>query len=702
MSVSAELTQPLNPEGDEEEQEPGPEELPSALKPPTPNELRMYNFENWFTTDPNAKPVSIICANLICVFILTILFFLTGNLHQLSGVHRFLELLWMSFGKMGGGGGMSPNGMIWPTRLVMIFAGFMKMAAFSLLVNFLGDAIDARMESLMEGKSRVLEENFVLVLGWSDKILPLVQQLCLANESDGGAPIVILSTQTKPDMDAFFWDNFEGQTLGSKIVTRGGNPINPNDLMKCAAPLARSIVVLSEGFDPDEADAQACRGVLAVTGGLPYNPTGHIVVELRDIDNEPVVRLGISDKMCPTPEEKLRKVLPIVGANLIGRLMVQCSIEPGLARVFDHILAFDGNEFYFSEISRANKDEFSPLEGKRFADLCFMFDDAILLGIRMAVPDDEGKFIHLNPPGTTLIEDGDKLLFIAEDNDTYQPGKLHLTSCGAPPDVKETDDMPTKTLLIGWRRDMQDMILEVDKWVAPGSYLAILAEGPEIAERYSELEDADLKVDDEENGLKNVELEMMLGNPIIRDDLEQAGMERYDAVLILTEEKDGVPGLQSDSRTMVTMLLARDIQKKTSAKHVVTGEMPVLIAEILDPRTADLVALAACNDHMVSNLLVSMGLGQMSQEIDIHPLLEDLFSPEGNEMHIKDISLYAQEGEKLTFWEILNRARQRLEICMGYEITNDQGERTIELNPPDKGVPITWQAGDRLVVLSED
>ena len=34
------------------------------------------------------------------------------------------------------------------------------------------------------------------------------------------------------------------------------------------------------------------------------------------------------------------------------------------------------------------------------------------------------------------------------------------------------------------------------------------------------------------------------------------------------------------------------------------------------------------------------GLGQMSQEIDIHPLLEDLFSPEGRAHQLHDFSLW--------------------------------------------------------------
>jgi len=60
-----------------------------------------------------------------------------------------------------------------------------------------------------------------------------------------------MSEMYKPDMDAFLLDNIE-EWRGSKLVTRGGNPINPNNLEFVAAPIARSIVVLSQGFDPDE------------------------------------------------------------------------------------------------------------------------------------------------------------------------------------------------------------------------------------------------------------------------------------------------------------------------------------------------------------------------------------------------------------------------------------------------------------------
>merc|ERR1711871_1576473 len=685
------------------------EKIPANLRPPTYWQMKNYNFEYYFTTDPYAKPISILVANLICVFVLTILFLITSNLHQLSGVHRFLEILWMSFGKMGGGGGMSPNGILWPTRAVLIIAGFMKMAAFSLLVNFLGDAIDSRMESLMEGKSRVLETDFVRILGWSDKILPLVEQICLANASDGGGPIVVMADMDKPEMDGFLIDNVE-EWAGSKLVTRGGNPINPNDLEFVAAPIAKSIVVLSQGFDPDEADAQAARAVLAVTGGMKYQPQGWVVVELRDSDNIPVVKLGISDKF--SQEEKEKKVLPMVGASIIGRLMVQCSVEPGLARVFDHILDFSGNEFYFKN--------WPQLTGQKFANACFSFNDAVCIGIctEFAAEGAEDPVtgqrqmtrVFLNPPGDTIIDATDELIFVAEDDNSYTcADRKFLTPCGKCPDVEEGKKQATRTLCIGWRRDMHEMVFEVDKWTAPGSNLTILApgtaddgykpEGPSLEDRVAELEDAECFADK----LLNIAVQHAVGNPLLRDDLMKVDIHTFDAVLILTNEQEETEGISCDSRSLVTMLLCRDIQRKANSEGIL-GYAPVLISEILDPRTAELVSIAAADDHMVSNNLISQCLAQMSQEDTISNLIEDLFNPVGNEMHIKDIRLYAFPGESLSFWELLARGRTRLEVVIGFHCSNFGGE--LILNPTlsqecgiDKSTPILWQDGDRVVVI---
>ena len=57
------------------------------------------------------------------------------------------------------------------------------------------------MEDLRKGKADVLESGHSLILGWSEKLLPIVDQLCNANASEGGRPIVILAELEKQVME---------------------------------------------------------------------------------------------------------------------------------------------------------------------------------------------------------------------------------------------------------------------------------------------------------------------------------------------------------------------------------------------------------------------------------------------------------------------------------------------------------------------
>jgi len=585
------------------------------------------------------------------------------------------------------------------------------MFAFSLIVGFIKKAVKGRLKDLKLGKGRVFESEFSMIIGWNDRILPLVEQLCMANESSNGGVIVVLAPKSKPWMDGTFVDNIE-DWMGSKIVTRKGDPINPSHLMKASAPYARSIVVLSQGDDADEADAQAARCVLALTGGMPWL-NGHVVVELRDIDNAPVVRMGVSGDY--TEAEKKRMVLPLIGNDLTGRLMVMCSVEAGLARVFSHILAFAGNEFYFSD----GKPWMQELYGKRFADTCFMFADAVLIGIKLAQPKD-GMHIILNPTGTDVIEEGDSLLFIAEDDDTYEPGEIKLTNCGAPPEFKEPRQPATRTMLIGWRRDIQDMVRELDASVQRGSTLVMLSDDSvSIEDRIAECFDAGYDIEKEPN---NLTVTFECQNPIFRRELQRCSIPDFDSILVLTETRAGAEGLSSDSRSMITMLLCRDLQKaawRSEGKLTFGLRKPChkacLITEILDPRTAELIKLASADDHIVSNEMISMALGQMSEQADIGGLLDDLFSVEGNDIRIKDVRLYAYEGETLSFLEVMNRARQRCEVAIGYQRRADfeagAEDKGITINPPNKELRITWTGpttrgdevleGDRIVVIAE-
>lgn len=71
---------------------------------------------------------------------------------------------------------------------------------------------------------------------------------------------------------------------------------------------------------------------------------------------------------------------------------------------------------------------------------------------------------------------------------------------------------------------------------------------------------------------------------------------------------------------------------------------------------------------------------------------------QGNELHIRQADLYLREGEELSFYEVLLRARQRREIVIGYRSAH--AERAV-INPPAKHERRKWYLGDVFVVIAE-
>lgn len=76
-------------------------------------------------------------------------------------------------------------------------------------------------------------------------------------------------------------------------------------------------------------------------------------------------------------------------------------------------MGFENAEFYIKR--------WPELDGLCFEDVLISFPDAIPCGIKVAA--DAGKII-LNPDYGYVLKEGDEVLVIAEDDDTYAPGPL--------------------------------------------------------------------------------------------------------------------------------------------------------------------------------------------------------------------------------------------------------------------------------------
>lgn len=261
---------------------------------------------------------------------------------------------------------------------------------------------------------------------------------------------------------------------------------------------------------------------------------------------------------------------------------------------------------------------------------------------------------------------------------------------------------------------MEDMIMVLDAFLAPGSELWMFNEVPEN-ERDKKLIDGGLDL----GRLENISLVNREGNAVIRRHLESLPLQLFDSILILADESLEDSAIQADSRSLATLLLIRDIQAKrlpyreAMVSHVPRGsfsqgswigemqqasDKSVIISEILDPRTKNLLSMSKISDYVLSNELVSMALAMVAEDRQINDVLEELFAEEGNEIQIRPADLYLCEDEEMNFYEIILRARQRKEIVIGYRLEN--AERAV-INPPAKDVRRKWSSKDVFVVIAE-
>ncbi len=71
----------------------------------------------------------------------------------------------------------------------------------STLIGILSNGISDKLAELRKGRSRVLERDHVLILGWSQQIFPVIAELIEAGVSRRRTTIVVLADQDRIEME---------------------------------------------------------------------------------------------------------------------------------------------------------------------------------------------------------------------------------------------------------------------------------------------------------------------------------------------------------------------------------------------------------------------------------------------------------------------------------------------------------------------
>ena len=115
----------------------------------------------------------------------------------------------------------------WPLRLQSLLVVIFGILVVSSLIGLIATGIERRVDELRKGRSEVLESGHVLILGWSEKIFPIISELILAHKGRAHESIiVVLADHDKIEME----DDIRARVrnLGrTRVVVRRGDPSSP-------------------------------------------------------------------------------------------------------------------------------------------------------------------------------------------------------------------------------------------------------------------------------------------------------------------------------------------------------------------------------------------------------------------------------------------------------------------------------------------
>jgi voltage-gated potassium channel Kch len=625
------------------------------MNKPTFGERFRYWFDNWMSRGPIALVALLGIATVVLVlvvFALVGVFTLFGQYPNNDPTTNPLDVLWGNLlrtldpGTMGGDTG-------WGFRLLMLIITIGGLIIVAALIGIISGAFDSKIEELRKGRSKVLEKDHTLILGWSTKVFPIIGEIVVANESRGRSAIVILADRDKVEMEDEIRAQV-GKTGKTKIIVRTGDPMNLTDLELSNPRNARSIVLLAPEGSPDP-DSDVIKTALALTNNPKRKAEKyHIVGEIEHERNLEAARLVGRDE-----------AHWVLGTDLIGRITVQSCRQSGLSVVYSELLDFDGDEIYFTEQP--------SLYGKTYFDAQLAFADSCVMGIV------KGGVVELNPTDTALYEAGDQLIVIAEDDSTIKLSTAGIVDAAAISTTKVPAARPESTLVLGYNRGLQGMLKELSEYVAPGSVVTVLAD----------VEKPDFP------GYDTLAITFKRGDATSRAVLEELDVHKFDHIIVLAY-KETLDAQRADGKTLITLLQLRDIQDRT-------GVDLNIVSEMLDDRNRELAEVTNADDFIVSDKLISLMLSQVSENKQLTEVFGDLFASTGSEVYLNPVEQYLTLGADVDFYTVLEAARRRGETAIGYRVVADarNGERGygVTVNPK-KADRTTFVAGDKIIVLA--
>lgn len=649
------------------------------MKKPSLKERIEYKLDLWLSKSTSAMLLLLFAITGIIIVILGLFAWLVTK--DESNIKGSLWAVFMHTLDPGVVSGDTGSAMF---LFIMVLATLAGVFFLALLIGFINDGIQSRIEDFSKGLEPVIESGHTLILGFNEATMVIINELIEANANQGKRRnvLVVMDKFEKKEMEDKIAMRFS-DTGNVEVICRSGSIFSSKDLHRCSILTCKSIIIAE---DDDFENIKAILACTQILNDSDVKTNGFVTAVINKRENERAAQIAGFDVDTYTgvaPNRKDRLELLLL-ENEIARIMVHTCRQTGLTKVFEELFNFDGCEFYIPE--KEDYEHFLPeIEGKTIREINHHLTDAIAVGVL-----DEYGTVVIDDPNKVVFNKNRRLILLEEDDDSIKYRKEVKIQKEIPSAVFE--DQPINVLVLGGSTKLTLILEEMQYYLSPGSHIhAADCDG----ELHQFVPNALLEVLEEKG------ITITVNDNYKINDCERLSelIDFVDPQFIMILSKEMEDANESDKLSLELLLYVHEYRRKHAHKEFgLTCEMKIV-------ENQQLVEMVEDSDFIISRNVGALMMAQISETRELMTVFDTLLSSEGFEVYIKSAKYYLGTGKEVDYYSIVDAVADKGEIFIGY-MEESGNEKNVIVNPPkmSNGVERTLKIDEntKFIVLAED